>query len=67
MTVKMAETTPQEFKTVCGGSIKDTSKYPSAEYHGQQIYFCTEPCLRTFKLVPDHFMAGEIEHLIDEE
>lgn len=51
-----------EFKTACGGKINDTSKYPRAEYRGEQIYFCTQACLDMFLLDPDSFMAGEVEH-----
>ena len=63
----MTETTTPEFKTACGGGIKDPSKYPSAEYRGERVYFCTQACLRTFEQDPDRFMAGEIEHPIDED
>ncbi len=48
--------------TACGGKIKDTSRYPSAEYKGKVIYFCTEACRQAFYGDPDRFMAGEIEH-----
>jgi len=49
----------QDFpKTDCGGQIKDPSKYPSAEYRGEKIYFCTQACLEVFLLDPDPFMAG---------
>ncbi len=51
-----------EFKTACGGKIKDTSKFPSADYQGERIYFCTQACLDVFLLNPDPFMAGEVEH-----
>jgi YHS domain-containing protein len=51
-----------EFKTVCGGKIKNPSKYPSSNYEGEQVYFCTQACLETFLLAPDPFMTGEIEH-----
>ena len=54
------------YLTACEGKIKDTSKYPSAEYHGEQIYFCTQACLDLFLLNPDPFMAGEVEHPLDE-
>jgi YHS domain-containing protein len=54
-----------EFKTACGGKITDTSKYPSADYHDERIYFCTQACLDLFLLNPDPFMAGEIEHPLD--
>ncbi len=56
-----------ELKTACGGKIKDISKYPSAIYRGERIYFCTRACLRVFEQDPDPFMAGEVEHPIDEE
>ena len=48
--------------TACGGKMKDPSKYPTAAYKGQTIYFCTEACLQAFYTDPDGFMAGEIEH-----
>jgi len=55
------------FKTACGGKIKDTSKYPSADYRGERIYFCTRACLRVFNLDPDAFMAGKVEHPLEED
>lgn len=51
-----------EFQTTCGGKIKDPSKYPSALYRGERVYFCTQACLDTFLQGPDPFMAGEVEH-----
>ncbi len=56
-----------EFRTVCGGKLKDPQNYPSAMYEGQQVYFCTRACLRAFESDPEQFMAGEIEHPLDEE
>jgi len=56
-----------EYKTACGGKLKDPTKYPSAKYRGEVIYFCTRACLRVFKDNPDAFMAGEVEHPIDED
>ena len=53
--------------TVCGGKIKDTTRYPSALYKGERVYFCTRACLRIFKTDPDRFIAGEIEHPTDDE
>ncbi len=50
--------------TACGGKLKDPSHYPSAEYRGRRVYFCTRGCLRAFEADPDRFMAGEIEHPI---
>ncbi|MCX6079553.1 MAG: YHS domain-containing protein [Chloroflexi bacterium] len=63
----MSETKPPEFKTACGGGIKDPSQYPSAEYRGERVYFCTAACLRTFEQAPDQFMAGEVEHPLDDD
>jgi len=34
---------------------------------GERVYFCTRACLRVFEQDPDPFIAGEIEHPIDEE
>lgn len=53
-----------EHKTACGGKIKDPSKFPSAEYHAERIYFCTQACLEVFLLNPGLFMAGKMEHPI---
>jgi YHS domain-containing protein len=55
-----------EYKTACGGTLKDPTRYPSAEYHSERIYFCTRACLRVFEQDPDAFMAGEVEHPLDE-
>ncbi len=56
-----------EYKTVCGGVIKDPETYPSAIYHGERVYFCTRACLRVFELDADSFMAGKLEHPIEED
>lgn len=48
--------------TACGSEIRDHEQYPSAMYHGETVYFCTQACLKAFNLDPDPFMAGEIEH-----
>jgi len=58
---------PPEYKTACGGVIKDPENYPSAMYHGERIYFCTRACLRVFEQNPDPFMAGEVEHPLEED
>lgn len=52
--------------TACGGFLKDAENYPSATYRGKRVYFCTNACLRAFEGDPDRFMAGEIEHPMDE-
>lgn len=59
-------TTP-EFKTACGGKLKDPGSHPSAMYRGERIYFCNRACLRAFEIDPDRFMAGEIEHPVEAE
>jgi YHS domain-containing protein len=51
-----------EFKTACGGTIKDPSQYPASDYEGKRVYFCTQACLEVFRLAPGPFMDGEIEH-----
>ena len=56
-----------EIKTVCGGTIQDVSKFPDAEYRGEKVYFCTKACLKAFLASPDAFMAGEVEHPLDDE
>lgn len=59
---QISNTSLPEYKTACGGVIKDPSKYPSAEYRGEQTYFCTRACLRAFEQNPEAFMSGEAEH-----
>jgi len=49
-------------KSACGGILKDPSKYPSAKYRDEIVYFCTRACLRVFKDDPDAFMLGDVEH-----
>ena len=61
----ISDTSPR-YKTACGGFIKDPSRYPSAEFHGEQIYFCTQACLDVFLKDPEPFMAGEIEHPLED-
>lgn len=61
------EVKTSEFKTACGGTIHDPSRYPSVEYQGQQVFFCTQACLRVFHENPGAFMAGEVEHPLDED
>ena len=66
----LTQTTPTplpEYKTACEGKLKDPANYPSADYRGEQIYFCTRACLRVFELDPDSFMAGEVEHPLEED
>ena len=34
----------KESITACGGRLKDPSRYPSALYHGERVYFCSRAC-----------------------
>ena len=69
MTADQNEAPPSqtEYKTACGGMIVDPSRYPSAEYRGEKIFFCTQSCLNAFLLNPDPFMAGEVKHPLGED
>ncbi len=45
--------------TVCHRLMTaDSSVYPSAEYRGRTIYFCTDTCLEAFRADPDRFYAA---------
>lgn len=61
----MSKQQEKEFKTVCGGILENPDKYPSADYKGEIVYFCTNGCLRAFEKDPNRFIAGEIEHPLD--
>jgi len=62
------DTTPEPtILSVCGGKLKDPENYPSGEYNGERVYFCTRACLRAFEQNPDGFMNGEVDHPSDEE
>jgi len=66
----LTEPTPvllPEYETACGGKLKAPANYPSAMYRDRQIYFCTRACLRVFEQDTDSFMAGEVEHPIEED
>ena len=63
----MEKNIEQNVKTQCGGILTEPEKYPSADYQGQRVYFCTRACLRVFLENPDGFMAGEVEHPLDED
>jgi YHS domain-containing protein len=56
-----------EYKTACGGKLKDPTSYPSAIYRGETVYFCTPACLHAFEQEPDSFTAGEVEHPMGDE
>lgn len=56
------DTLVPEYKTACGGTLKDPKNYPSAEFNGELVYFCIKACLHVFREDPDAFMAGDVEH-----
>jgi YHS domain-containing protein len=58
---------PAEYPTACGGKLREAEDHPSAEYRGRRVYFCRKACLRVFESDPERFMAGEIEHPLEEE
>ncbi len=48
-----------ELPMVCGRSIQGNPTYFSqAEYHGRQIYFCTEYCRNAFETEPERFYTA---------
>jgi YHS domain-containing protein len=57
----------KKYLSACGGEIKNPERYPSAIFKGETIYFCSHACLRAFESDPEGFMAGEVEHPLDEE
>ena len=57
----------KKYPSACGGEIKNPERYPSAIFKGEAIYFCTHACLRAFESDPEGFMAGEVEHPLDED
>ncbi len=54
-------------KSACGGLLKDPSRYPSDTFNGARVYFCTIACRKVFLENPEAFMAGEVEHPLDDE
>ena len=57
----------QVIKSACGGTLEDPSQYPNAMFNGERVYFCTKACLKAFLQFPEAFMAGEVEHPIEED
>ncbi|MFN8381957.1 MAG: hypothetical protein U0V02_08465 [Anaerolineales bacterium] len=51
------KTKPKIFATLCGRIYRDADPqyFPSAEYHGRTLYFCTNACLGAFFADPDLF------------
>jgi hypothetical protein len=56
----MTETSDHSrFHTVCKRVFRANPDYfPSAEYHGKTIYFCTESCLQAFLADPERFYCA---------
>lgn len=54
-------------ETACGGALPDPSGYPSAVFKGVLVYFCNNACMQAFIQAPEAFMAGEIEHPLEDE
>jgi YHS domain-containing protein len=48
---------PLNFTTLCGRFLHDTDPqyFPSTQYRGRTIFFCTESCLGAFLADPDIF------------
>ncbi len=47
------------FQTVCQRTIhNDPAYYPTTEYNGRIIHFCTGFCLEAFRADPDRFYAA---------
>jgi len=55
--VSEEKTKPKIFATLCGRIYRDADPqyFPSAEYRGRTIRFCTEACLGAFLADPDIF------------
>ncbi len=48
------------FVTLCGRIFHNTDPqyFPSAQYRGRTIYFCTDSCLGAFKADPERFYSA---------
>lgn len=44
---------------VCGLPIEDPSTAFSEEYHGQQLFFCRQECLKDFLEDPERYAVVE--------
>ena len=52
----MATDPTSKLPMVCGRNTQGDPRYfPSAEYKGMVIYFCTESCRNAFLADPEHF------------
>lgn len=66
MNTLLANSEQQEIKSACGGDLNDPSQYPNAMFNGERVYFCNATCLKAFLLAPEAFMAGEVEHPLED-
>ena len=66
MNTLSANSEQQGIRSACGGELKDPSAYPSAMFNGERVYFCNAACLKAFLLAPEAFMAGEVEHSLED-
>jgi Cu+-exporting ATPase len=41
---------------VCGMEVKEEEASIYSEYHGNKIYFCSEPCKERFEENPDRYL-----------
>jgi len=49
----------KRFHTLCKRVFRaDSNYFPSAEYRGKTIYFCTETCLDAFLADPERFYCA---------
>jgi YHS domain-containing protein len=48
------------FVTLCGRIFRNTDPqyFPSAEYRGRTLYFCTDSCLAAFQADPERFYSA---------
>ena len=67
MNTNPSPTSPESAKTACGGTINNIDAWQSATYNGKMVYLCSQACLGVFQQYPDDFMAGGVEHPLDDE
>jgi YHS domain-containing protein len=67
MASDVSDSTIEPAKTACGGKLRRTEGFPSTTYRGEQIYFCSQAWFRVLEQLPDDFMAGNIEHPLEQD
>ena len=58
---------PVEYPTACGGKLREPGDHPSVEIRCRRVYFCRKACQRVYETDPERFMAGKIEHPLEED